>query len=133
MTASPKSVQAARGFLADLEDIAEQFLKTSPATAASRFSELRQALIKIIESLKQFPLMGRRAGFLSAKSEQGIAQMKRALRLAKVLNTADFREVLVLSYVVLYAPTDSTTLLLAIKDQRAASYRNLRPSRAAPP
>ncbi len=115
-------VEAAPNFLANLE-AAHRFFQIQDAdTADARLARLKTELREMVEILSWSPASGRPARFFSAKSAQAKLKTDAVLGLAKQALLPHLREYVVGRHIVLYAHSESSVVLLALKHQRQLVY-----------
>ncbi len=116
------TVEAAPNFLANL-DAAHRFFQIQDAdTADTRLASLKADLREMVAILSWSPASGRPARFFSAKSAQARLRTDAVLELAKQARLPHLREYVVGQHIVLYAHSESSVVLLAVKHQRQLVY-----------
>lgn len=116
------TVEATPNFLANLEAAHRFFVAQDGDSAASRLAQLKAGLREMVAILSWSPASGRPARFLAAKSAQARLQAGAILDLAQLAGLPDLREYIVGQHIVLYAHSDTTVVLLALKHQRQLIY-----------
>ena len=115
-------VRFTQNFEDNLATIQEFLLAGSPDTAVDRFNALLQEIAAVAALLAQHPSIGRpmQPGQIPG-SRTSLAWKHLASRI-RALCLGDLREYVLHEYVMLYATTQDTVHLLAIKHQRQLSY-----------
>jgi hypothetical protein len=115
-------VEAAPNFLANLA-AAHRFFQIQDAdTAEVRLANLKAGLREMVAILSWSPASGRPARFFSANSAQAKLKTDAVLGLAKQALLPHLREYVVGQHIVLYAHSESSVVLLAVKHQRQLVY-----------
>lgn len=116
-------IQAAQSFVRDVRS-AHDFLQEQDAISATgRYAALLARLKEAREHLAWNPSAGRPARFLQARSAQGRAAAQRAATLAAQHGMPHLRELVVKPYVLLYAHSENSVVLLALKHERQLLFR----------
>lgn len=119
------TVEAAPNFLATL-DAAHCFFQLQDADSAdARLAKLKADLREMVAILSWSPASGRSARFFSAKSAQAKLRADAILRLAEQARLPHLREYVVGQHIVLYAHSESSVVLLALKHQRQLVYSEM--------
>jgi hypothetical protein len=115
-------VEAAPNFLANLDAAHRFFLLQEADSADTRLAKLKADLREMVAILSWSPASGRPARFFSAKSAQAKLKTEAILRLAEQAQLPHMREYVVGQHIVLYAHSESSVVLLALKHQRQLVY-----------
>lgn len=115
-------VDAAPNFLANLDAAHQFFLVQDTGTADARFAKLKADLREMVAILAWSPASGRPARFLSAKSAQAKLKANAVQQLAAQAGLPYLREYVVGQYIALYAHSQTSVVLLAVKHQRQLMY-----------
>mgnify|MGYP001275715839 CR=1 FL=1 len=115
-------VEAAPNFLANLDAARRFFLIQDADTADARLAKLKAELREMVVILSWYPASGRPARFLSVKSVQAKQKADAVIRLAEQARLPHLREYVIGQHVVLYAHSESSVVLLALKHQRQLVY-----------
>ncbi|QDX80187.1 hypothetical protein B9N43_02265 [Denitratisoma sp. DHT3] len=115
-------VEAAPNFLANLEGAHAFFVLQDADTAAARLAKLKSELREMVAILSWSPGSGRPARFMGTKSAQTRLKTAAVEQLAEQAGLPSLREYVIDRHIVLYAHSDNTVVLLAIKHQRQLIY-----------
>ena len=116
------TVEAAPNFLENLEAAHQFFVLQDFESAASRLVKLKAELRQMVQILAWSPSSGRIARFFNTKSAQARLKVEAVMQLAELAGLPDLREYVVGQHIVLYAHSDSSVVLLALKNQRQLMY-----------
>jgi hypothetical protein len=116
------TVEAAPNFLENMEATHQFFVLQDVESAASRLSKLKAELRQMVQILAWSPSSGRAARFFNSKSAQARLKAETVMQLAEQAGLPDLREYIVGQHIVLYAHSDSSVVLLALKNQRQLMY-----------
>ena len=116
------TVEAAPNFLENLEAAQQFFVLQDVESAASRLSKLKAELRQMVQILAWSPSSGRMVRFFNTKSAQARLKAEAVMHLAEQAGLPDLREYIVGQHIVLYAHSDSSVVLLALKNQRQLMY-----------
>lgn len=115
-------VEAAPNFLANL-DAAHRFFQLQDADSAdARLAKLKADLREMVVILSWSPASGRPARFFAAKSAQAKLKTDAVIRLAEQAQLSHLREYIVGQHIVMYAHSENSVVLLALKHQRQLVY-----------
>ena len=116
------TVEAVPNFLENLEAAHQFFVLQDVESAASRLIKLKAELRQMVQILSWSPSSGRMARFFNTKSAQARLKAEAVMQLAELAGLPDLREYIVGQHIVLYAHSDSSVVLLALKNQRKLMY-----------
>lgn len=116
------TVEAVPNFLENLEAAHQFFVLQDVESAASRLIKLKAELRQMVQILSWSPSSGRMARFFNTKSAQARLKAEAVMQLAELAGLPDLREYIVGQHIVLYAHSDSSVVLLALKNQRQLMY-----------
>ena len=116
------TVEAVPNFLENLEAAHQFFVLQDVEFAASRLIKLKAELRQMVQILSWSPSSGRMARFFNTKSAQARLKAEAVMQLAELAGLPDLREYIVGQHIVLYAHSDSSVVLLALKNQRQLMY-----------
>lgn len=116
-------VRASANFLANLDDLAEFLLRIDPEAALQLYRRLKDQIAEMVDLLESHPAIGRPARFLMARSVQGRERAARAAKLAQSLGLDNLREYVLRDHLALYACSDETVVLLAVRHHRQLEYQ----------
>lgn len=120
--AAKATVEAVPNFLENLEAAHQFFMLQDAESAASRLSKLKAELRQMVQILAWSPSSGRTACFFKIKSAQARLKAEAVIQLAELAGLSDLREYIVGQHIVLYAHSDNSVVLLALKNQRQLIY-----------
>jgi plasmid stabilization system protein ParE len=115
-------VRFTQNFEDNLATIQEFLLARSPDTAVDRFNALLQEIAAVAALLSQHPGIGRPMQSGGTPGSRTSLAWKHLASRMSALRLGDLREYVLHEYVVLYAATQDTVHLLAVKHQRQLSY-----------
>lgn len=115
-------VEAAPNFLATLEEAHEFFVAQDADSASNRFRNLKAKLREMVSILSWSPASGRPARFFKTNSAQATLRATAIAKLAEQTGLPELREYIVDQHIVLYAHSQTSVLLLALKHQRQLMY-----------
>lgn len=115
-------VEATPNFLANLDAAHRCFQLQDSDSADARLAKLKVDLREMVVILSWSPASGRPARFFSAKSAQARLRTDAVMRLAEQAQLPHLRECVVGQHIVLYAHSESSVVLLALKHQRQLMY-----------
>jgi hypothetical protein len=86
-------------------------------SVARRSDQLEDEFIELIERVEQYPKMGRRADFFAAVSNASPARREKVEQVSVQSQMLEFREIVLSSYLVLYACSDRRTILRFLRHE----------------
>ena len=115
-------IEAAPNFLANLDSALDFFRLQDAGSAQARQAKLKSELRDMFAILSWSPASGRPARFLAARSAQISIKADMVLQLANQSGLPNLREFIVGQHIVLYAHSDTSVVLLALRHQRQLVY-----------
>jgi hypothetical protein len=116
------TVEAAPNFLENMEATHQFFILQDAESAASRLGKLKAELRHMVQILAWSPSSGRTARFFNTKSAQARLKAEAVIQLAEQAGLPELREYIVGQHIVLYAHSETSIVLLALKNQRQLIY-----------
>ena len=115
-------IEAAPNFLANLDSALDFFRLQDAGSAQARQAKLKSELRDMFAILSWSPASGCPARFLAARSAQISIKADMVLQLANQSGLPNLREFIVGQHIVLYAHSDTSVVLLALRHQRQLVY-----------
>lgn len=117
------TIQAAQSYVLNVRAAHEFLVQQDAAMADARYAALLAHLKAARDLLRWNPASGRPARFLSARSGQARSMAARAMALAAAHGVPELRELVVKPYVLLYAHSADSVVLLALKHERQLVFQ----------